>query len=136
MRSHIRSMVAALCLMFGNAFVLRSNGIITRTLLKYELQMEKWQKAGLGQNSKKDNNTEWIWCKKGKTCRQNKSSNKNVLYKCHKNLLKKQISAMQGKGMKLRKKFLLCYRRRKTSNMTLKTQRLNDFTPSYLLLLI
>lgn len=59
-------MAAALCLMFNSAFVLRSNGFITRTLLKYKRQIEKWQKAGLGQNSKKDNNAELIWGKKKK----------------------------------------------------------------------
>ena len=37
-------MVTGLCLMFGNAFVLMSNGIITRTLLKHKRQMEKRQK--------------------------------------------------------------------------------------------
>lgn len=43
----------AFCLMCDNLFVLRSNGLITRALLKRKRQMERWQKARLGQNSKK-----------------------------------------------------------------------------------
>ena len=44
--------MTGLCLMFGNAFVLRSNGIITRTLLKHKRQMEKRQENRIGSISK------------------------------------------------------------------------------------
>ena len=65
MRSYVRPMVTGLCLMFGNAFVLRSNGIITRTLLKHKRQMEKRQENRIGFRSQKKT-TKWIWWWKAK----------------------------------------------------------------------
>lgn len=82
--------------------------------------MEKGHKTGLGQNSKKkrkkkkpsQNGFDIEETKPG----EQKSSNRNIFYKCHKNLFKRQISVLQGKGMKSRKCLLLCCRGKKTSN--------------------
>lgn len=60
MSSHFRPRVTGLCLMFSGVFVLRSNGIIVRTLLKHKMKIEKGQKAALGENIEK--NTESTLC--------------------------------------------------------------------------
>lgn len=53
MRSHIRPMATSLCLMFYNAFVLRSNGIITRTVLKHKSKWKRDTKQGWVRTQKK-----------------------------------------------------------------------------------
>ena len=62
-----------------NAFVLRSNGIITRTLLKHKRQMEKRQKktGSVSDLKRKPQNG----CDVEKQNLGTKSSNRNVFYK-------------------------------------------------------
>lgn len=65
--------------------------------------MEKGHKIGLGQNSKKkrkknpsQNGFDIEKTKPG----EQKSSNRNIFYKCHKNMFKRQISVLQRNEIK------------------------------------
>ena len=71
----------------GNAFVLRSNRIVTRTLLKQKRQMEKRQKkpGSVSDLKRKPQNGSDV----EKQNLGTKSSKRNVFYKWHKNLLER-----------------------------------------------